>query len=61
MEQTMEQFLLEELNLANESHTRLFNLLESYMEFVAGVGLQDEFNAYLARKVQKKQAENELK
>ncbi len=61
MEQTMEQFLFEELNMAYESHTRILNLLECYIDFVIGVGLQDEFNAYLARKAQKKQAEHELK
>lgn len=56
MEQTMEQFLFEELSMANESHTRILNLLECYIDFVIGVGLQDEFNAYLARKAQKQKA-----
>ncbi|MED0759039.1 hypothetical protein P4S93_12535 [Aneurinibacillus thermoaerophilus] len=46
-----EKFLWEELSMANESHTRILNLLECYIDFVVGVGLQDEFHAYLAKRV----------
>jgi hypothetical protein len=47
----MEQFLFEELRMANDSHTRILNLLECYIDFVIAIGLHDEFNAFLAKRV----------